>query len=159
MKVKTLDSETKYDLAVRLYGDIKGLQFVIPEMNNDGTIPAEIEKTEGVVFDNYVSPQQPVIKEQFVSLIVRENQSIYDVALQLTGKLDGLPEVIGNYNSLTENLKGQKIEIVRAEDEQLDAIISRGYLIETINRLLPENAIIDENDEAIIDENDEVIVY
>lgn len=159
MKVKTLDSETKYDLAVRLYGDIKGLQFVIPEINNDGTIPAEIEKAEGVVFDNYVSPQQPVIKEQFVSLIARENQSIYDVALQLTGKIEGLPEVIENYNSLTENLKGQKIEIVRSEDGQLDTIISRGYLIETINRLLPENAIIDENDEAIIDENDEVIVY
>jgi len=123
--------ENIYDLAIRLYGNINGLTGIIPSLDSiDSDVIASITY-EPIEFVDYVEPEQPNVDKPDLSYKIGEGQSIYDLATQLTGKLQGLEDIIQNYSSLDEDLQGVTIEVPRKSDILVDIFLSNDNIFAT----------------------------
>lgn len=130
MTANTYDSETIYDAAIRLYGDLRGIEYLISQVDDITVLPDTLEY-EKVIFSKFVVAQQPVIRQENVTFKVRDNQSIYDIALQMTGKVDGIVDVLKNYTSIDEDIIGTEITLQKNDDEQLEVILRRSLVFAT----------------------------
>lgn len=90
--------ETLFDLAIRLYGDIRGVADII-ELNPDLDPNADSHFGAAIIYDTSVVYK----KEVFVVPIpsagrpdwkVRSGQTAFDLALQLYGEISGLEKII-----------------------------------------------------------------
>lgn len=72
-------------------------------------------------------------RRQTIVYTIGENQSIYDLALQLTGSLSGMADIIDNYNKLSDDLKGTELAITKKSDPRLDLFLRRKYVFATAN--------------------------
>jgi hypothetical protein len=126
---KALDNENIYDMSIRLYGDMRGLPYLIGYASNiDNAMSGDVD-VEDVVFSDFVSTTEAV--EEKVTFKVRENQSIYDLALQMGGSMSGLSSVIGKVTFLDQDIRGTELDVVKNDDEQLNVIQSRGLVFAT----------------------------
>lgn len=126
-----LYQETIYDLAIRLYGDILGVGELIHNFSDIDGYSEGVITYEEKQFPDYIPPDQPEEETQKITHIVRDGQSIYDLAIQLTGNIDGLSEIIANFESIDQDKQGDTIIIDQNEDEQLLTILNRGYMFST----------------------------
>ena len=130
---RAFDSENIFDATIRAYGNINGLSgFVDQVADLDADLSGEYE-TPPMVFVDYVPPTQPVTALPPVVHVVGESQSIYDLATQMTGKLQGLENIIGNYTNLDQDLQGVTITTPRKDDPQLTVFLDRGLVFATKN--------------------------
>jgi hypothetical protein len=133
LTAKPYDNEDIYDLTIRLYGNINGLSGLI---NNVTTLDLPVGDNviyNTIVFEDFVPETNPVKRRQTINYIVGENQSIYDLAIQLTGSLLGITDIIKNYDNLDDDLKGTTLTVTRKTDPKLDLFISKQYVFATKN--------------------------
>lgn len=123
--------ENVYDLTIRLYGNINGFTGVVPSITSiDNNVTSSIVY-EAIEFVDYVEPEQPVTKKADLVYKIGESQSIYDLALQLTGKLQGIESIISNYSTLDVELKGVTITVQRKVDVLIDIFLANEYIFAT----------------------------
>jgi hypothetical protein len=96
------DGETVYDLALRVHGDFNYLSNILSQVDDldDPGAGYTIKKLpEAVIMPSfgYVSPAPK--RPDFVA---REYQSVYDLALQLYGDLNNLPDILSQVSDLTD---------------------------------------------------------
>jgi hypothetical protein len=151
LTAKPYDQEDIYDLAIRLYGNINGLSGLIGSVTTlDDPVTIDVSY-EPIVFDDFVSKTTPSRKRETIDYAVGENQSIYDLASQLTGSLNGLSEIISYFNNLDDNLQGQTITTTKKADPKLDLFLRKKYVFATAAKLGAANGIIDGAGNFIID--------
>lgn len=152
---RAYDSENIFDLTIRVYGNINGLSGLINQVTSiDDNVTGTFE-APSIVFTDYVAPEQPETKTTNVTAIIGESQSIYDLATQMSGKLSGLSDIIGNYTNLDNELKGETFTIVKNKDPQLDFFLSNGYVFATKSGF---DTLIDSDGETLIDSDLEEIL-
>lgn len=131
LTAKPYDQEDIYDLTIRLYGNINGLSGLI---NNVTTLddPVSNDVTyELIEFEDFVESSSPSPKRETIVFTVGENQTIYDLAIQLTGSLAGMADIIDNYERLSDSLKGTQLSVTKKNDPKLNLFLSRGYVFAT----------------------------
>jgi len=131
LTAKPYDQEDIYDLTIRLYGNINGLSGLINNVTNlDDPVTNDVTY-DTIEFEDFVVKSTPVKRRQTIVYTVGENQTIYDLALQLTGSLAGMSDIIDNYERLSDSLKGVQLSVTRKSDPKLDLFLSRGYVFAT----------------------------
>jgi hypothetical protein len=127
-----LNNENIFDLTLRLYGNLNGLNETINNFTSlDNPAPAEVTYEENVVFTDFVEPSPVNVTKPVLSFTVRKQQSIFDLAIQMGGSLLGLPDVLGFVNNLEEDIRGTVIDVTQNNDAQLQTILDRGLLFAT----------------------------
>lgn len=122
------DSENIFDATIRAYGNINGLSGFVDQVDSlDDNLSGEYE-TPTMVFVDYVPPTQPVTLLAPVVHVVGEGQSIYDLATQMTGKLQGLENIIANFTNLDEDIQGTTLTVARKDDPQLTVFLDKGFI-------------------------------
>jgi predicted RND superfamily exporter protein len=125
------DNENIYNLTIRLHGNIQGITSIINQVNNiNDNINKSIEY-ENIIFKDYTKPENPVKKDILINHKVRENQSIYDLAVQLGGNLKGLEKIINNFSNLDEDLKGEIITVIKKDEIVSNYIQNKGFIFAT----------------------------
>lgn len=131
-QTNALYQETIYDLSMRLYGDILGVSELVHNFTSLNDFASGVITYEEMEFPDFVAAEQPEEKINKITHIVREDQTIFDLSIQLTGKIDGMTEIISSFkSSIDEDLQGDTIVIDQNDDDQLQTIVTRGYLFST----------------------------
>src|SRR5579859_7762087 len=120
LNYNTLQGQTLYDIACLLYNDFSlGIQDLMTLNNLSlGTLPSVILYTPGL---SRVIPKYniPIVDNPNQEYIIFSGQSIYDLAVQIFGGLEGIGNLLGNVTSLNQNpVPGQVITYL--EDLQAD---------------------------------------
>jgi hypothetical protein len=123
--------ENIFDLTIRLYGTMAGLSGVVGGVTSLDSDVSVAVTYEPMTFVDYVQPEQPVTKKADLVYIVGEGQSIYDLALQLTGNLSGMADIIGNYSRIDENTQGATFTVPRKNDILVDIFLANQYIFAT----------------------------
>lgn len=137
LTAKPYDQENIYDLTIRLYGNINGLSGVINSVTSVSNNVTNDVTYDPIVFEDYVSKSTPIARRETLNVVVGESQSIFDLAVQLTGSLKGMNEVISKYRNLDQNLKGQEIEITKSNDPRVDIFLRNQFVFATKSDVLP----------------------
>lgn len=125
------DNENIYDLAIRLYGNINGVSGLVGSLTSlDSAVTSDVTYEE-IVFEDYVSKTEPIIRRETLETVVRENQSIYDLAVQLSGNLSGISSVLSNYTTLDANIQGNTISITKSSDPLIDIFQRNEFVFAT----------------------------
>ena len=101
-----LQGQTIFDIAAKLYNDFPlGLSDLL-QLNNislSSSLPTTLTYTPGLT-RNVPKYNIPIIDNPQQSFIVREGQTIYDLAIQLYGKFEGIGNLISLLPSLDTDL-------------------------------------------------------
>ena len=123
--------ETVYDLTIRLYGNINGFTCVVPSLDTINDDVTEAIIFEPIEFVDFVEPEQPDVSKPDLVYKIGESQSIYDLAIQLTGKLQGIESIISNYAGLDDDFKGVTITLPRKNDILVDIFLENEFIFAT----------------------------
>ena len=153
--LRAYDNENIFDFTIRAYGNVNGLSGVIDQVTDlDSALSGEYN-TPTIIFADYIPPTQPETKLKPITHIVREDQSIYDLAVQLSGTMKGMASIISNYTNLDSDLKGQTLTIERKKDPQLDYFLSKEYVFATRSA---NRCIVNSNGKVLINSNGKKLV-
>lgn len=126
MKVNTYDNENVFDLAIRVYGNVNGIKETAVFVGN---VPKEVD-LKTLVFSEFIERKQVDQKERRIFQVIT-NQSIFDIAMQSTGSIDGLGSVIGKYESIEDNKFLEIISLNKKNDPILNEIVRKNLQFAT----------------------------
>lgn len=125
------DNENVYDLTIRLYGNINGFAGLVANFTSLDSVVSSGVTYEEIVFEDYASTTDPIIRRETLETVVRENQSIYDLAVQLSGNLSGIVDLLTNYNTIDEDIKGNNVTITKSSDPLIDIFLRNEFVFAT----------------------------
>lgn len=126
MKVNTYDNENIFDLAIRVYGNINGISETAVFI---GAVPNEVD-INALEFNEFIEPKQVDLSERRIFQGIT-NQSIFDIAIQATGSIDGLNDVIGLYSDIDETKFLEVVSLEKKNDAILNEIVRKNLKFAT----------------------------
>ena len=133
--IEPVSNENIYDIAIRSLGTINALSEFIGQIDDlDQDVKDQVTQLE---FDSefqaplFVPPRDPDVKPEPLVFTGRTRQSVFDIALQMTGGLGGLSKVIDQFTSLTEDIGGKTFEVEKLNNISLVTILDRNLVFST----------------------------
>jgi hypothetical protein len=123
------DQETVYDLAIRLYKDARGISDILL-MNPSLDLDAATYFGQLITYDDAVIYKKEVLivtapEPARPSWIVRQGQSIYDLALQVYGDVSSLGKILAQFENLNDPTTGELVSTEYTDNFLANTLFSR----------------------------------
>jgi hypothetical protein len=166
MTYTPLVGETVYDVAARLYNDVPfGIKDILMsnksiDLDNIDLSNVNITYTKGIKRKKPIFPFLKINISKDSEYIVKEYQSVYDLAIQLYGDVQRLPELITSFSNLNEPLPiGAKYIYKSNESPIRKYLLDRGVVISTFTNNEPiDPALITDDGFFIITDDEQNIL-
>lgn len=131
LQPEQFNNSNVYDLTITQYGNILGLAEFIGQLNSINVPVTEDVTFPEKVFSKFIPKQQISTFKPKFNYIVRKNTSIYDIALQIGGKVEDIDKVLDNFTSLDDDIAGTSISVERSNDPIFTELNRRKIFIST----------------------------